>query len=71
MIISNILVQAQWNIKFISREEEPQAQATNILTGGSYPCNVEAWQLLIKLANDELTHMTNKEMCKFTILFIK
>ena len=34
------------------------------------PCNVEAWQLLIKLTNDQLTHMTNK-MCKFTILFIK
>ena len=47
------------------------AQVPNILTGTPCPCNVEAWQLLIKLTNDELTHMTYKEMCKFTILFIK
>ena len=39
-----------------AREHRPP----NILTGGPCPCNVEAWQLLIKLANDELTH--NKEM---------
>ena len=43
------------------------AQAPNILTERPCLCNVEAWQLLIKLANDELTHMTNKEMYKFTV----
>ena len=49
------------------------AQAHQHFNWGPCPCNVEAWQLLIKLANDELTHniMTNKEMCKFTISFIK
>jgi len=32
---------------------------------GLCPCNFEPWHLLIKAANDELAHMTHKEMCEF------
>jgi len=41
------------------------AQASNILTGGPCSCNFEPWHLLIKVANDELTHTTHKDTCKF------
>jgi len=30
--------------------------------GGPCPCNFEPWHLLIKVASDEFTHTTHKEM---------
>jgi len=40
----------------------------NILTGGPRPCNFEPWHLLIKVANDEPTHTTHKEMQMYTLV---